>query len=213
MKKLFTAENYGWNIDGLKLCIKDNKLKSKILFSNPNGAIVHVTSYNESVILGAESEWCISQHNVSWEQYVVKPKGIQLFFYCFNEKAESDYSLYGATFQIKDDEVKTMCCFTRENNPIGKARGFDTDEEALMGTVVGPVFGDIFSQLAEAIFSIGMPKKEKVIAKTDTNNMCSTKKEKVAKKTYSSMFDTCTLFEPYYSYFFDEYFDNYDELF
>jgi hypothetical protein len=160
MKKPFTEKNYGLNLDGLKRCIEDNKLKSKILFSNPYGAIVHVVSYDESVILGAESTWCISQHNVSWEQYVVKPNGIQLFFYCFQSPVNSDYSLYGATFKIKDNEIETMCCFTRENNPIGKARGYDTDEEALMNTVVGNIFGDIFNQLAEKIYNIGKSTKE-----------------------------------------------------
>lgn len=169
MKRPFTEENYGWNLDGLIRCIKDNKLKSKILFSNPQGAIVHVVSYNESVILGAESTWCISQHNISWEQYVVSTKGVQLFFYCFDEPVESDYSLYGATFQIENDYVKTYCCFTRENNPIGKARGYYSDEEALLKTVVSKVFGDIYDQLAEAIGEIH-------------NNTYGKKKEETKKK-------------------------------
>jgi hypothetical protein len=154
MKKPFTQSNYGWNLDGLIRCIKENKLKSEIVFSTPTSAIVRVVSYGESEILGAESTWCISQHRVSWEQYVEKTNGIQLFFYCFNHSVSGDDSLYGATFQVKGDIINTYCCFTRENHPLGKSRKFNTDEEALE-VVVEKEFGKgVFKELANIIYEI-----------------------------------------------------------
>jgi hypothetical protein len=154
MKKAFTQSNYGWSLKGLMRCIKENNLKSNIVFSTETSAIVHVKSYADSQILGAESTWCISQHDVSWKQYVEDTNGVQLFFYCFNHSVTGDYSLYGATFKVSGNIVNTHCCFTRENNPIGKARGFKTDEEALC-TVVEKDFGKgVFNELASIICDI-----------------------------------------------------------
>ena len=178
MKKPFTVSNYGWNIDGLERCIKENKLKSKILFATEKAAIVHVVSYSESEILGAESTWCISQHKVSWEQYVEKTKGVQLFIYNFNYSVSEDYSLYGVTFQVKNDLVKTYCGFTRENHPIGKARGFDTDEEAVM-SVINISFGNIFEGLAYEILDIHSKTYPKEKKKTTINKVKNTKAKNV----------------------------------
>ena len=135
-------------------CIKENNLKSEILFVNENAAIVNVVSYEESVILGAESCWCISQHKCSWDQYVLKPQGVQLFFYCFDKPVHNYGSLYGATFKVKGDSVITDCCFTRDNNPISKVEKFDTDEEALFTTVIEPRFGNIKDELFDIIYDI-----------------------------------------------------------
>ena len=153
-KKHFLTSNYGWSLGELKRCIKENKLKSKIIFSTKCSAIVQVVSYDESVILGAVSDWCISQHKCSWDQYVKNPQGVQLFFYCFDQPVQNYNSLFGATFKVEDDVVITDCCFTRDNNPIAKVEKLDTDEEALFTTVIEPRFGDIKEELAKEIYSI-----------------------------------------------------------
>jgi len=154
MKKPFTQSNYGWNLDGLISCIKDNKLKSEIIFSTPTSAIVRVVSYNESEILGAESTWCISQHRVSWEQYVIKTNGIQLFFYCFKNPVYKDNSMYGATFQVEGEKVKVYCGFTRENNPMGKAMGYKTDKDAIVSMMFNNFGTGAFEELGDIIYEI-----------------------------------------------------------
>ena len=82
--KSFTTENYPWSLEGLRQCIKGNKMKSKILATNGNRAIVRVANYKDSESLGAYSDWCISQHKCSWEQYVENhPQNVQVFFFDF----------------------------------------------------------------------------------------------------------------------------------
>lgn len=200
-KKLFLASNYNWSFSGLEKCITDNKLKSRILIGDNNGAIVHVTSYNDSVILGAESDWCISQHKCSWEQYVTKPNGVQLFFFCFNEYPHGNKSLYGATFVIEKGDVKTSCCFTRDNNPISKVEGFKTDGEALFNVVINPIFGNIKEELKRTIFAL---------AKKDVSIIPETAKK---KEDEDYCFIPSFLSQPkvdhsYYQYDDDEYYDS-----
>ena len=84
----FLPENYGWSVEGLKKCIYDNYLQSEIIAENNHAAIVHVKSYNDSILLGAFTNWCISQHSCSWEQYVSKNGNYQVFIYDFTKKPE-----------------------------------------------------------------------------------------------------------------------------
>ena len=145
--KSFILKNYSWSLEELRRCIRENHLKSEIIYCRQNAAIVHVKSYHDSQILGAMSTWCICEHDCSWRQYVIDTNGIQLFIYRFDEMPEGDTGLYGATFVIENDKPKTHCCFTRANNPISKVRHFDTDGEALFRTVIIPVFGNIGDDL------------------------------------------------------------------
>ena len=143
--KSFRTENYPWSIEGLQNCIKENKIKAKVIAINGNKAIVRVNSYGASQVLGYYSDWCISQHRCSWEQYVSNhPNNIQVFFYNFDFPHDSNLSLVGATFTMSDDlnSMKLMCCFTRENNPIGNKlnKGPEADLEALNKLVIIPYF-------------------------------------------------------------------------
>jgi len=159
--KPFNKLNYDWTLEGLARCIEENKLESEIIVYNEYGAIVHVKSYNDSIILGAESTWCISQHRESWTQYVEKRNAVQLFFYCFDKSTKSDDSLYGATFDVEKNKAKVYCCFTRENNPIAKAHKTKTDEEAIKA-VIEDYYGDIFNELKREVIKIhNKPKEEK----------------------------------------------------
>lgn len=163
--KPFNKSNYDWSVGGLFNCIDENNLNSEVLFYNEYGAIVYVKSYNESVILGAESTWCISQHRESWTQYVEKTNGIQLFFYCFDKSTNGDESLYGATFQVEKNKAKVYCCFTRENNPIAKAHKTKDDETAIKA-VVEDYYGDIFDEVKDVIIKIHKKdKREKPVDK------------------------------------------------
>ena len=89
MEKLFNSENYKWNLKELEKCIKENSLDSEIIAVNGDNtvAIVHVKSYKDSVILGAMSDWCISQHECSWKQYVSGDNNYQIFI--FNGRCKS----------------------------------------------------------------------------------------------------------------------------
>ena len=144
--KDFNLENYPWSIDGLQQCIKENRCKAKIIAINGNKAIVKVESYGASQVLGAYSDWCISQHRCSWEQYVSNhPENIQIFFYNFGLKPTDNLSLVGATFTMANDKksMSLMCCFTRENHPIGEkiGKGPSEDLEALNKLIANKNFG------------------------------------------------------------------------
>lgn len=149
--KSFTLKNYPWSLEGLKRCIKENKLPSDIVCGNDRCAIVNVKSYGDSQVLGAMSTWCICEHDCSWRQYVIDTNGVQLFIYRFDEKPENETGLYGATMVIENGKPKTYCSFTRANNPISKVRGYDTDGEALFRTVIIPIFGNIGDFLGEVV--------------------------------------------------------------
>ena len=105
----FTRKNYKWTLGGLSKCIEDNKLESQIVAYTDTAAIVHVKNYHDSQILGAESDWCISQHKSSWEQYVSKNKRIQLFFYNFSKFVKDNMDLVGATFVADKKNVSLFC--------------------------------------------------------------------------------------------------------
>lgn len=144
--KDFITENFNWSVDGLRKCIADNKLDAKIIAINGNKAIVKVNNYEASVCLGHYSDWCISQHKCSWEQYVSKhPNNIQLFFFDFSLNHKKFLSLVGATFKMDKslESMKLMCCFSRENHPIGEkiGKGPESDLEALNKLIAIPHFG------------------------------------------------------------------------
>lgn len=144
--KDFITENFNWSVDGLRKCIADNKLDAKIIAINGNKAIVKVNNYEASVCLGSYSNWCISQHKCSWEQYVSNhPNNIQLFFFDFSLHHKKHLSLVGATFTMDEslESMKLMCCFTRENHPIGEkiGKGPESDLEALNKLIAVPHFG------------------------------------------------------------------------
>ena len=140
----FTKDNYPWSVEGLQRCIESENLNAKIIAINGEMAIVKVNDYKASQILGAVSDWCISQHSCSWEQYVSKDGNIQLFFYNFNLRPDNYMSLVGATFTMRKDlaSMKLMCCFTRENHPISeKIKKKNCDLEALNKLIAIPNFG------------------------------------------------------------------------
>ena len=133
MGKPFNHYFFNWSIDGLRLCMSHNDMSSKILYGDKNCAIVHVKCYEDSVLLGDISDWCISQHESSWEQYVIKPNGAQIFFYDFTKSpTKDDDSLIGATYVLKDGHTSLMCCFVRPNYPIQELHNdCETDETAM----------------------------------------------------------------------------------
>jgi len=116
----FTRKNYSWSLDGLTRCIRDNHLESEIVAYTDMAAIVHVKSYYDSQILGAESSWCICQHMESWAQYVSRENRIQLFFYNFAPKCKvkENTDLVGATFIPGHNRPMLYCCFGKNNHPI-----------------------------------------------------------------------------------------------
>ena len=118
MAKGFYPFFYEWSVDGLRQCMSDNGMSSKMLYGDDNCAIIHVTCYEDSVLLGEIRNWCISQHESSWEQYVIRPNGVQIFFYDFTKNPKDDDSLIGATYTLKDGRTNLMCCFVRPNYPI-----------------------------------------------------------------------------------------------
>lgn len=166
--KNFISENYPWSIDGLQQCIKENKCKAKIIAINGNKAIVKIESYGASQIFGAYSDWCISQHRCSWEQYVSNhPENIQIFFYDFSLKPTDNLSLVGATFTMANDKksMSLMCCFTRENHPIGEkiGKGPKEDLEALNKLIANKNFGFEITENDNPLFNALSEKGEKSI--------------------------------------------------
>ena len=152
----FTNKNYHWSINGLQRCIEDNKLNAKIIAINGEKAIVKVNDYKASEILGAASDWCISQHTCSWEQYVSKNGNVQLFFYNFNLPSDNYMSLVGATFTMRKDltSMKLMCCFTRENHPISeKINKKNCDLEALNKLIATANFGFTITENNNPLFN------------------------------------------------------------
>jgi hypothetical protein len=165
--KDFNLENYPWSIDGLQQCIKENRCKAKIIAINGNKAIVKVESYGASQVLGAYSDWCISQHRCSWEQYVSNhPENIQIFFYDFDLKPTDNLSLVGATFTMANDKksMSLMCCFTRENHPIGEkiGKGPKEDLEALNKLIANKNFGFEITAYNNPLFYSLTIKEDKV---------------------------------------------------
>jgi len=138
----FLPENYGWSVEGLKKCIYDNNLQSEIITENNHAAIVHVKSYNDSILLGALTVWCISQHSCSWGQYVSRNENYQVFIYDFSKKPEHELSMVGATYT---KEGKLICSFTRLNIPLFEATKCNTDSFAIYNKVLKPLFGKPFS--------------------------------------------------------------------
>ena len=137
----FLPENYGWSVEGLKKCIYDNYLQSEIIAENNHAAIVHVKSYNDSILLGAFTNWCISQHSCSWEQYVSKNGNYQVFIYDFTKKPEHEISMVGATYT---KEGKLICSFTRVNIPLFETTKCSTDSFAIYNKILKPLFGKTF---------------------------------------------------------------------
>ena len=187
--KSFRTENYPWSIEGLQNCIKENKIKAKVIAINGNKAIVRVNSYGASQVLGYYSDWCISQHRCSWEQYVSNhPNNIQVFFYNFDFPHDSNLSLVGATFTMSDDlnSMKLMCCFTRENRPIGDKlnKGPEADLEALNKLVVIPYFHFEITPNNNPLFNAltnNNVKKEDAAFEEIEDNEASTRREAIQK--------------------------------
>jgi len=167
--KRFTPEDFPWTLDGLKDCIAYNKMKSKLICSTSKAAIVHVDNYEDSVALGAMSDWCISQHRESWHQYVVKDKNVQIFIYNFSKKPEADDSMVGATFTTEGKKAKLICSFVRPNYPICELFKTDDDKTALYNHVMAKLFGDFETNFDNAICKIKEykePKRVPVAAST-----------------------------------------------
>lgn len=153
--KSFTPKNYKWSVKGLEKCIAENKLKSDIVYVTPSAAIVKVDNYEDSVVLGAVTDWCICQHSCSWKQYVAdKPNNIQIFFYNFGLPYDDYLSVVGATFEITGTKsIVLRHCFSRENKPIReKLYECDDDLHALNELIIRKNFcyGSAISILIEA---------------------------------------------------------------
>ena len=187
--KNFISENYPWSIDGLQQCIKENKCKAKIIAINGNKAIVKIESYGASQIFGAYSDWCISQHRCSWEQYVSNhPENIQIFFYDFSLKPTDNLSLVGATFTMANDEksMSLMCCFTRENHPIGEkiGKGPKEDLEALNKLIANKNFGFEITANNNPLFNAltnNNVKKEEEVTFEEIEDNAATRREAIQK--------------------------------
>ena len=142
--KSFTPKNYKWSVKGLEKCIAENGMKSEIIYVTPSAAIVKVDNYEDSVALGAVTDWCICQHSCSWKQYVAeKPNNAQIFFYNFGLQYDDYLSVVGATFEITGkDSVILRHCFSRENKPIReKLYKCDDDLYALNELIIKRNFG------------------------------------------------------------------------
>ncbi len=187
--KNFISENYPWSIDGLQQCIKENKCKAKIIAINGNKAIVKIESYGASQIFGAYSDWCISQHRCSWEQYVSNhPENIQIFFYDFSLKPTDNLSLVGATFTMANDKksMSLMCCFTRENHPIGEkiGKGPKEDLEALNKLISNKNFGFEITANNNPLFNAltnNNVKKEEEVTFEEIEDNAATRREAIQK--------------------------------
>ena len=180
--KNFTPKNYKWSVKGLEKCIAENKLKSDIVYVTPSAAIVKVDNYEDSVVLGAVTDWCICQHSCSWKQYVVdKPNNIQIFFYNFGLPYEDYLSVVGATFEITGAKsIVLRHCFSRENKPIReKLYKCDDDLHALNELVMKKNFG--YSSAIDILLEAGItncyqpnkasnPFEEKLFEKWDAYN-------------------------------------------
>jgi len=158
MEKQFRPKNYKWSLKGLEKCIKENELKSRIVAVDKTNtkAIVHVTSYHDSVILGATSSWCISQHDCSWRQYVSSENNTQIFVFNFDLSPMSDeLSLVGATFK-KGGEL--FCAFSRENHPLAEVTERKNDSIALFDIVIDPHFGNEIDEVLNELINGKHPK-------------------------------------------------------
>lgn len=141
--KAFNHNNYKWSVEGLMQCIQDNKLKSEIIMYTKTAAIVHVKSYNDSIILGDESDWCICQHAESWNKYVAQNNNVQLFFYNFKVKRNNPAFLIGATYRFENSSSYLDCSFVAPNYPVRELGKYSCDEDALNDVLVRPCFGDV----------------------------------------------------------------------
>ena len=171
MAKNFIPENYPWSVRGLKKCIKENRLKDvEILIETDSAAIVYVPNYESSVVLGANANWCISQHRCSWEQYVSNENNVQIFFYNFSPDAEYELSLVGATYALDDTgslgwepSVFVTCSFTKSDKELFKFVQLGTDDDAVRCAIVD-VYGDgVNERLKDIIlkrFFIGKTEKK-----------------------------------------------------
>lgn len=140
MEIKFTTDNYPWSIDGLKSCIKDNKLKGvKILVENDTAAAVYIPNYQASIVLGGMSDWCISQHKCSWKQYVSDKNNVQMFFFDFSKKPLSELTLVGATY-TNENKFGVMCAFTRGNHPLHEIVKKKDDQKALYEEIISENF-------------------------------------------------------------------------
>ncbi len=150
MDKYFSDKNYEWSVYGLEKCLKENKLDSSIIVKNKNAAIVKVECYHDSVILGALTSWCISQHECSWNQYVKDNGNYQIFIFDFSKDPGDDLSIIGATWRINTNSPHLICCYTRPNVPINQSTGHSTDFGGLTEAIIKPIFGNDFN-LSEII--------------------------------------------------------------
>lgn len=170
MKK-FTPKNYKWSVKGLEKCIAENGMKSEIIYVTPSAAIVKVDNYEDSVVLGAVTDWCICQHSCSWKQYVAdKPNNIQIFFYNFGLPYEDYLSVVGATFEITGTKsIVLRHCFSRENKPIReKLYKCDDDLYALNELIMKRNFGR--DSAINVLLDAGITAYYQYQSATDKNN-------------------------------------------
>ena len=189
MEIKFTTNNYPWSIAGLKTCINDNKLKGvKILAENNYTAAVYIPTYQASVILGAMSDWCISQHKCSWKQYVSDNNNVQMFFFDFTRKPSSELTLIGATYTEKG----VICAFTRGNHPLHEVVKKEDDQKALYEEIISKNFSDsqwfIIDEAINSMFKKNEPVKEKIVeidpSEFDCESVMESKTETIRRKSW-----------------------------
>lgn len=190
----FSIKELPWTVASLISYIQENCPSSKVIMYNDTCAAVLVGNYQDSVKLGAESDWCISQHNCSWQQYVVKPQSLQMFFFNFSKKKPKFDSLVGATFHVDTfNNVNLTCCFGKDNHPICEYYKLDSDFEALNERILIPNFGVDLRDSHNYLY-------EQLVAEDKANKVNAEKELKKPITINSKFWD----YVPSYSYYFDD---------
>ena len=203
--KSFTPKNYKWSVKGLEKCIAENGMKSEIIYVTPSAAIVKVDNYEDSISLGAVTDWCICQHSCSWKQYVSdKPNNAQIFFYNFGLPYEDYLSVVGATFEITGkNSVVLRHCFSRENKPIReKLYKCDDDLYALNELIMKRNFGR--DSAINVLLDAGITAYYQYQSATDKND------EEIVKKWDDYNKDCDTVFIPSGGYSYIPLYADYD---
>lgn len=98
---LFTKDSYLWDYDDFTNYINNKDklgLNFDIVYSNKQKKIyiLKVYDYNTMRELGAQTSWCISKYDSSWEEYCNNGNN-QYIFYDFKQKENHKKSMFGFT--------------------------------------------------------------------------------------------------------------------
>lgn len=106
---LFTKDSYSWDYNDFTKYIgnKDKlNLKFDVVHSNEQNKvyILKVYDYNTMRELGAQTSWCISKYDSSWDEYCNNGNN-QYIFYDFKQKENHIKSMFGFTLNEKNNFV------------------------------------------------------------------------------------------------------------